>query len=201
MDRPATLHDDNILWNLFRDGDEHAYTELARRYYRTLLTYGHRFTPNQQVVEDTLQDLLIHLWLHRESINDTPHVRFYLLKAFRHRMLKTIRPLADVVEFTDEFDEHYAEFSKEDLLIQHENSEALTMQVRNVMEQLPVRQQEVIYLRFFQNLRTEEIASLLSINPQSVSNITQRALSNLRKFWPSTSSISICFCWFSQIFA
>jgi RNA polymerase sigma factor (sigma-70 family) len=187
-----------VLWNLFRDGDEHAYTELARRNYRTLMTYGLRFTPNQQVVEDVLQDLLIHLWLHRESVNDTASVRFYLLKAFRHRMLKTIKPLAGEIELTDQFDAYHTDISKEDLLIQGESDLALTTQVRHVMKQLPARQQEVIYLRFFQNLRTEEIAGLLAINPQSVSNIMQRALGNLRKLWPTSSSLSIWFYWICQ---
>jgi RNA polymerase sigma factor (sigma-70 family) len=178
--------DDAILWNYFRSGDEDAYTELASRYYRTLIQYGQRFTANLQLVEDTLQDLLVHLWLHRDSINDTPSVKFYLIKSFRHRMLKTIRPLRGEVELTDRFDDLYAEFSGEDFMIQQETAHAFEKELKNVVEQLPTRQQEVIYLRFFQNLQPEEIGGLLSINPQSVSNIIQRALQNLRKRWISS---------------
>ncbi|QRR03853.1 RNA polymerase sigma factor [Dyadobacter sandarakinus] len=177
------LTGDAELWTYFRQGDENAYTELARRYYRTLLHYGLRFTPNLQLVEDILQDLLVHLWLHRDSISDTPYVKFYLVKAFRHRMIKTIRPLSGEVELTDHFDSVNPEFSSEDMLIGDETEIALTRQVRNAIDKLPARQQEVIYLRFFQNLRPDEIAGLLSINPQSVSNIIQRALSNLRDLW------------------
>ncbi|WP_026628160.1 RNA polymerase sigma factor [Dyadobacter alkalitolerans] len=175
--------DDATLWNYFRSGDEDAYTELANRYYRTLIQYGQRFTMNMQVIEDTLQDLLIHLWLHRKSINDTPSVRFYLIKSFRHRMLKSIKSLSGNVELTDRFDEIYADFSGEDVLIESETAHALEKQLKTVVEQLPTRQQEVIYLRFFQNLQPEEIGGLLSISPQSVSNIIQRALQNLRKKW------------------
>jgi RNA polymerase sigma factor (sigma-70 family) len=178
--------DDAILWNYFRSGDEDAYTELASRYYRTLIQYGQRFTANLQLVEDTLQDLLVHLWLHRDSLNDTPSVKFYLIKSFRHRMLKTIRPLRGEVELTDRFDDLYAEFSGEDFMIQQETAHAFEKELKNVVEQLPTRQQEVIYLRFFQNLQPEEIGGLLSINPQSVSNIIQRALQNLRKRWISS---------------
>ncbi|MCE7064273.1 RNA polymerase sigma factor [Dyadobacter sp. CY326] len=177
--------DDATLWNYFRSGDENAYTELASRYYRTLIQYGQRFTSNMQVIEDILQDLLIHLWLHRESINDTPSVKFYLIKSFRHRILKSIKPLSGEVELTDQFDDAYAEHSGEDFMIQNETAYALEKQLKTIVEQLPTRQQEVIYLRFFQNLQPEEIGGLLSINPQSVSNIIQRALHNLRKRWVS----------------
>jgi RNA polymerase sigma factor (sigma-70 family) len=192
--------DDAVLWNCFRSGDEDAYTELARRYYRPLTQYGRRFTPNMQVIEDALQDLLVHLWLHRESVSDTPSVKFYLIKSFRNRILKTIKPLAEEVELTNHFDDLNTEFSCEDSMIQGENDLALKKQVKNVMEQLPSRQQEVIYLRFFQNLKPEEIAGLLSINPQSVSNLIQRALSNLRDLWATTTSCSLFFYSFYQIF-
>lgn len=197
---PFSKHtDDAILWNYFRSGDEDAYTELSRRYYRTLIQYGQRFTTNMQVIEDTLQDLLVHLWLHRNSINDTPSVKYYLIKSFRHRILKTIKPLLGEVELTDRFDDINAEFSCEDSLIQRENDVALKRKVKNAVEQLPVRQQEVIYLRFFQNLQPEEIARLLSINSQSVSNIIQRALHNLRNVWTYAPPYSVLLWYISQI--
>jgi RNA polymerase sigma factor (sigma-70 family) len=193
--------DDAVLWNLFRGGDEHAYTELARRYYRTLFQYGQRFTPNMQLVEDVIQDLLVHLWLHRDTINDTASVKFYLIKAFRHRMLKTIKPLSEETELTEQCHDLMSEFSSEENWISRENNLALKKEVQTALDQLPARQQEVIYLRFFQNLMPEEIANLLAINAQSVSNIIQRALSNLRGRWQTPPSISILFYSFYQIFS
>lgn len=193
--------DDAVLWNSFRGGDEHAYTELARRHYRTLFQYGQRFTHNMQLVEDVIQDLLVHLWLHRATINETPSVKFYLIKAFRHRMLKTIRPLSEEIGLPDECENLMSDFSSEENWIGRENDLALKKQVRTAIDQLPVRQQEVIYLRFFQNLMPEEIAGLLAINSQSVSNIIQRALSNLRGFWRTPPSVSVILCSFCQIFA
>lgn len=154
-----------------------------------------------QLIEDVIQDLLVHLWLHRTSINETPSVKFYLIKAFRHRMLKTIKPLSDETALTDEYDHMLPEFSCEESWIGHENDLALKKKVRTAIHQLPARQQEVIYLRFFQNLMPEEIAGLLAINAQSVSNIIQRALSNLRGLWRTPPSISVVLCSFCQIFS
>ncbi|MCE6989331.1 RNA polymerase sigma factor [Dyadobacter sp. CY323] len=188
--------DDVTLWNYLRNGDEIAYSELARRHYRTLIQYGLRFTPNMQLIEDTLQDLLVHLWLHRESINETPSVKFYLIKSFRHRILKTLKPINEV-ELTDYLIDLHSEFSCEESMIQVESDLAMKKQIKTILERLPSRQQEVIYLRYFQNLKPEEIANLLSINAQSVSNIIQRALSNLRNLWPQ-SSFSLLFYAFCQ---
>ncbi len=191
--------DDSILWDGFRNGNEAAYTELATRYYRTLLHYGLRFTPNVQIAEDALQDLFIHLWLHRQNLNDTPSVKFYLLKSFRHRIIKTLKPLAGEEELTVEFVDTWQEFSSEEVIIQNESELNLKNQVKELMTQLPTRQREVIYLRFFQGLKSDEIGVLLAIKPQSVSNILQRALSTLRDIWPISPSFSFIFYSFFEI--
>lgn len=199
MDHIFKHTDDSVLWDRFRKGDESAYTEIATRYYRTLLHYGLRFTPNVQIAEDALQDLLIHLWLHRTNLSDTPSVKFYLLKSFRHRIIKTLKPLSSELELAPQFENIQAEFSFEETLIQKEQETSLQSQVHNMMTQLPTRQREVIYLRFFQGLKSEEIGILLAIKPQSVSNILQRALANLRDIWPITPSFSFIFYSFFEI--
>lgn len=192
--------DDAVLWTAFRGGDEHAFAELAKRYYRTLFQYGQRFTPNMQQTEDVIQDLLVHLWLHRATVNDTPSVKFYLLKAFRHRMLKTIGPLAGETELTDSCAQLIPEFPHEHYWISQESDLALKQKVETAVGQLSERQREVIYLRFFQNLMPEEIAGLLAINAQSVSNIIQRALNNLRSMWQAPPSFTLIVCSICQIF-
>lgn len=191
--------DDSILWDNFRNGNEAAYTELATRYYRTLLHYGLRFTPNVQIAEDALQDLMIHLWLNRQNLNDTPSIKFYLLKSFRHRIIKTLKPLSGELELTGQFEDISSEFSSEEVFIQNENELNLKNQVKEMMTQLPSRQREVVYLRFFQGLKSEEIGMLLSIKPQSVSNILQRALATLRNIWPISPSFSFIFYSFFEI--
>ncbi|MEO6687245.1 MAG: sigma-70 family RNA polymerase sigma factor [Dyadobacter sp.] len=191
--------DDSILWDNFRNGNEAAYTELATRYYRTLLHYGLRFTPNVQIAEDALQDLLIHLWLNRQNLNDTPSIKFYLLKSFRHRIIKTLKPLSGELELTGQFENISPEYSSEEVFIQNENELHLKNQVKEMMTQLPSRQREVVYLRFFQGLKSEEIGMLLAIKPQSVSNILQRALTTLRNIWPISPSFSFIFYSFFEI--
>jgi RNA polymerase sigma factor (sigma-70 family) len=53
--------------------------------------------------------------------------------------------------------------------------------LKTKLEQLPERQREVIHLRYFQNLKNEEIADIINVNYQSVSNLLHRAVKNLKK--------------------
>ena len=45
---------------------------------------------------------------------------------------------------------------------------------------LTKRQQEIIYLRFFENLDNESIAQVMSISKQSVANLLYRAIQELK---------------------
>lgn len=175
---------DEVLWQRYRNADQRAFTELSRRYYRKLMHYGLKFTPNVQLVEDAIQELYIHLWLYRNTINQTEYVKYYLMKAFRHQLFKMFRKLRPTVEISEVSELSFFEHSSEENYIEQESNQLANHQVQLLISTLSPRQQEVIYLRFFHNLGVEEIANQLSINPQSVSNIIQRAFHKVREMWP-----------------
>lgn len=170
------------LWNQFRAGDETAFTQLSKKYYATWVHYGGKFTSNNQIIEDAIQDLLIKLWLRRASLTAVESVKFYLLKSFRNQLFKTLDHFK-AVPLEENFHENQVEHSSENLLIEEEYAHNISQKVAYFLKQLPQRQQEILYLRFYQDLRVEEIAQLLQIKPQSVSNTIQRALITLRENW------------------
>lgn len=171
---------DEALWALYRESDENAFAELFQRYYGMLAHYGMKFTADQQLAEDVVQELMIRLWSKRSVVNPTESVKYYLLKSFRHLLFRRLRQTKIFCEKTDEMDNLMDQVSAEDFLIQNESDLMLRQKVANLMQHLTPRQQEILYLRFYQNLSTPEIAVLLDINAQSVSNIIQRAFTKLR---------------------
>lgn len=176
------LSQEQILWNRFREGDEVAFTQLSKQFYKTLVHYGGKFTSNSQIIEDAIQDLLIKLWLRRASLTQVASVKFYLLRAFRNQLFKTLQ-IFKAVPLEENFDSIHFEDSSEISFIAEESSKNMLQKVSSSLQQLPERQREILYLRFYQDLRVEEIAQLLQIKPQSVSNTIQRALVTLRDNW------------------
>ena len=53
--------------------------------------------------------------------------------------------------------------------------------LKEKLNQLPDRQREVIHLRYYHNLKNDEIAEVLEMNYQSVANLLGRAIKNLRR--------------------
>jgi RNA polymerase sigma factor (sigma-70 family) len=74
-------------------------------------------------------------------------------------------------------------FSADMRMIEDEYEVYQLKQLEKGLGELPQRQQELIYLRFYQNLSYDQIAENMQIGRQSLYNLLQKALTSLRKHW------------------
>ena len=177
------LDEDLLLWNEFRNGNADAFGELIRVHYQDLIHYGTRFTKDEELVKDCLQDLFLELWANRLTISETSFVKYYLLKALRRRLGRKIgrskhAASRDELHFENLFN---GSPSIETQLIREEYLTELSRKMRKVLASLSRRQQEVIYLRFYVDADIEEIAEIMSLNRQSVYNLLHDAFKKLKK--------------------
>lgn len=187
---------DQTLWQLYREGDKQALGHLVERYYRALKHYGLKFMVDEAVVEDCLQELFLQLWQNRGQINDTVSVKHYLFKALRHHILQYLRSQKRVLTQELDWDTSIAEETdSETLLIQQETLTQLTSALQAQLASLPAREREALYLRYYGDLSIPEIAEVMNVNRQSVSNFLQKAITRLRKSRLSPVFSTICiFC-------
>ncbi|HXB91633.1 MAG TPA: sigma-70 family RNA polymerase sigma factor [Puia sp.] len=180
----VNLLDENlILWNEFRSGNADAFGELIRIHYQDLFQYGTRFTGDEELVKDSIQDLFLELWTNRLTISSTSFVKYYLLKSLRRLLGRKIGRSRQVTTW-DEL--HFESLfngapSVETSIIREEWLADLARKMRKALAGLTRRQQEVIYLRFYLDADIEEIAEIMSLNRQSVYNLLHDALKKLKK--------------------
>jgi RNA polymerase sigma factor (sigma-70 family) len=177
------LDEDLLLWNEFRNGNADAFGELIRVHYQDLFHYGTRFTKDEELVKDCLQDLFLELWSNRLTISETSFVKYYLLKSLRRKLGRKIGRSKHAASFDELHFENLFNGSPsvETQLIREEYLTELSRKMRKVLASLSRRQQEVIYLRFFVDADIEEIAEIMSLNRQSVYNLLHDALKKLKK--------------------
>ncbi|GAB3280057.1 sigma-70 family RNA polymerase sigma factor [Larkinella harenae] len=184
---------DQALWLSFREGDKKALGQLVERYYRVLKHYGLKFMVDETVVEDCIQELFLQLWQNRLQINETDSVKHYLLKALRHHILQYVRSQKRLAFDELDWDTSLAkEVDSETLLIHQESLASMTKAIQSQLALLPAREREALYLRYYENLSIVEIAEVMHVNRQSVSNFLQKALSKLRSRWLVPLSALIC---------
>lgn len=180
-----TSHPSDLqLWQRFREGDRVAFEQIIANNYTSLFRFGTRFTKDVGLIEDCLHDLFVYLWEKRASLSATDSIRKYLFKSFRHKMLLELQRVYRrgwVSE--DEAAEMAPEQNFQDTLFLLETEQLTTHKIKEAINQLPVRQQEALYLRYFEGLDVDHIAQVMTINRQSVSNHLHKALTFLREHW------------------
>ena len=174
--------EDSKRWNAFRAGDDIAFGQIARQYYRSLYSYGIKFSKDSEFVKDCIQDLYLELWAKRSTLGDTGFVKFYLLKSLRrkiHRESLKQQWLTDGDDLDFEA-ESLGEISIEQKIIEIETNEQILKALNQQITLLTKRQQEIIYLRFFENLDNESIAQVMSISKPAVANLLYRTIQELK---------------------
>jgi RNA polymerase sigma factor (sigma-70 family) len=184
---------DLSLWDNLRKGDEKSFSMLFERYYGDLVRYGNSLSPYTEKVQDCVQDVFADIWVYRNSLQATVVVKAYLLASVRKRIarLQERDHIFRKVASTDSI-AFLLEFSVEhDLIDEDYATKEKVNHLNGLLNDLPARQKEALYLRYHQGLTVEQIAEMLEVNYQSASNLLHRGLLNLRKEWKGSLSLLV----------
>ncbi|MDE3145679.1 MAG: sigma-70 family RNA polymerase sigma factor, partial [Bacteroidota bacterium] len=173
--------DDMTLWQGARNGDKNSFEQLFKYYYRFLIHYGLKHTDNENLLEDCAQELFLELW-EKAPQTHIQSFRGYLFQSFRfklYRHLERSRKYDSLQKNTD--DDSDFTLSKEDFIISDEEDSEKIDILKKSLEKLSKRQQEIIYLRFYQNLDYNDICEIMGISYQVSRNLLYQSIKALKK--------------------
>ena len=180
------LLDDSALWNNLKAGDEKAFSTLFKKYYGDLVRYGNSLYISDAKVQDCVQDVFTDLWFYRETLSENVVVKAYLFSSVRKRVIRLNQRDHVFKQTTDSNKiEFLFDFSIEQQLIFDEETAHKAVHLNNLINNLPSRQKEALYLRYNQGLSVDEIAKMMEVNYQSATNTIFRGIQTLRKKWNS----------------
>ena len=178
---------DEELALLYVEGNNRAFDLLLSRNEVKLFTYIMFFVRDQEVANDIFQETFLKvvskLQNHEYSVNG----KFggWLLRIAHNVMMDMYRGqrYKYVVESKDDND--LSNISGEDLLETNAEVNLINIQilsdVRKMMEQLPILQREVVYMRYYQQLSFKEIAEATGVSINTSLGRMRYALLNLRR--------------------
>ena len=173
---------DQQLWSNFKAGNHDAYTIIIQRYFKPMFIYAIRLSKDQDFVKDCIQDVFYNLWKRRENISHAESVKSYLFTAIRFRIYREQKKWNNFDELNDDY-AFDAEISIEVKLIEDQNTVELKRKLETVLKNMPPRQKEILYLRFYENMDHGRIAEIMGLNQQVVYNLLRKSLLRLRKDW------------------
>ncbi|MEM9674797.1 MAG: sigma-70 family RNA polymerase sigma factor [Bacteroidota bacterium] len=168
------------LWQDFKSGDAASFALIYQKFFPILFSQGLRTCHDTEIVKDCIQDLFVYIWNHRSTLSDTNSIKYYLWVALKRRIYRAmtqqqnsspeeIQLLAITEEGTDQ------------QLITEEINQEKKEQVYRALQALTKRQRQAVQLKFFENLKNEEIAERMSIRIEAVYNLISKSLILLRK--------------------
>lgn len=169
------------IWHLFVEGDVNAFSTLFKNYYPLLHNYGLKISGKPSLTEDCLQSFFVYLYDNRKNLGTISQIRSYLFVSYRRALLKYLKKERKFTSYEEVFESSEVfEFSPEELIVEQEFTKIRSHTLTNLLNNLSVREREVIYLKYYSSLSTSEISEIMDISYQSVLNTLQKAFTKLR---------------------
>lgn len=183
MSNGANQMDDlQQCWESVLAGDTSALRIIHEHLYPSLHHYAKSILKDEALADDAIQDIFIKAWIQRKKIGKLQHVKAFFFTMLRRHNLNQLRSLKTRLIHLGLFTSAHnnVDFSAEDIVIQAEEKAEERIRISQLLNELPKRQKEVIYLKYFEELDYKEIAVIMQINYQSVVNLAFKALQYLK---------------------
>jgi RNA polymerase sigma factor (sigma-70 family) len=181
------------LRDAFVAGDDRAYSTIYELYAKDLYAFGMSLHAKTELIEDSIHDVFVEIYTHRQNLQKVDNLKYYFLAAFRNRLFYLLKKESNTFEITDNDTNGLREKDSQELWIETETIVEKELQVQRLLSELNQNQREVIYHRFVEGLSLEEISTLMNINYQSTKNLIYRAIKKLRSVAAFTVSF-LLFC-------
>ena len=186
---PDVSHDEQVVLERLRAGDDEAYEEVVRAYTPRLLAVARRIVGNDEEARDVIQDAFLNAfrsldrfhgdarlstWLHRIVVNSA----LMKLRTRRRKPEESIEPLLPTFLSDGHYAERFSSWGEQaDAALARAETQEL---VRRQIDELPDNFRTVLVLRDIEGLDTEETARLLDTTPNAVKIRLHRARAALR---------------------
>jgi len=175
---------DERIWEKFRSGDEEIFIYIYNEYANLLFKYGSQFTDDSPLVKDCLQDFFIYLREKRGTLGAVTSIKFYLLKAFRRRIIEYLKRNAKNRDKINSSLQNWfpIELSHEVKFINHQTTLGQLETLQKGLSELNEREREAIYIYYFQDLSYEQVADFFNFtHVSSARRLVYRALDKLKE--------------------
>lgn len=167
---------DEDLLALIKNGHEHAWELVYRKYWQQLYGSALAVLKDQQMCEDIIQDIFMKLWSDRDRLQIKVSIPAYLQTCVRHevyRKLRSGRVTEDI--FDAVYEKIVAELDCNDIEYKEMNS-----QINTIVERLPEKCRLVYRLSREEYLSNKQISEKLNISIKTVENHMTKALCFLK---------------------
>ncbi len=152
-----------------------------RSYYTDMYNYGTRFTRDEQMVKEGIQEIFINLWQNRHTAGRVDNLKFYFLRAVKNKMLTSMERCCrgqNTIANKSSYP-FLHEFSIDKIIVTRQIPAENSEQLQYILDSFTCSEKEVVYLKYYQHIDNEQIAALMNVSRQYVYNMLLTCLLKL----------------------
>jgi RNA polymerase sigma-70 factor, ECF subfamily len=175
----SSLTDQELLQHIAQR-NEAALTALHQRYYPLLCASAYKRIPDESVVEELVQDVLINFWKKAPFLDLNGNVQAYLFATLRNKVLHELRSRMLMAKHTASMQQDNQEMPGHDgaTLLQ---AKELEQTLQTIIDDLSPQCKEAFTLSRFEQLSYKSIAQRMNISVNTVEKHIGKALDILRR--------------------
>lgn len=158
---------------------DEAFEKLFKAFYRPLTVYAMQFIHEQELAEDLVQDLFLHIYEKKASLNNIELNNHYLYRAVHNRCVNNLSYQKLRNENNPQIQEELNTKPENPLEI----AEAVEFEHKylEILEKLTPQCRKVFEMSRLQGRKNQEIANELGVSKRTVESHISQALKVLRK--------------------
>ena len=176
-----------------RAGDEDAFTDLVEKYRAAMLSIALSYVPSRAVAEEVVQDAWIGVLRGIGVFEGRSSLRTWLFRILINRAISAgtrerrsvpvddMRPVVDASRFDAAGNWKVPPEPWADLVEDRATAAKMAARIVAAIEELPLRQKEVVTLRDVQCLTSSEVCAVLGISAANQRVLLHRGRSKLRQ--------------------
>lgn len=175
-----------LFWRKIQQGDEEAFRQLYDQYADLLYGYGMKIAGDDAMVTDAIQSLFVYIFEKRKTCAVPQSIPAYLCVSLRHMIVNAQKKEnSGVFKSLDEIDANEYRFDLEidieTAIIRSELKKEQLEVLQKELNRLTKQQREVLYLKYYKKMDSEEIARVMGLTSRTVYNTTHMAITRLRE--------------------